>query len=188
MSDVTNASRKAIANIKWLSSTMKGLTALADELGEIGDLQTVLNQKQVEIESLRSQHKQVTDRIVQDMDDAKKAAAVLIEKANKEVAAIAERGEENLRHVEAVGEKTKEIRAQAQAKADSLVAEANRQGASIILNAKTTESTIKESIKGLQENIAQLQKQEADARKAESVAKARLDTINQQIAALKSKL
>ncbi len=188
MSDVNNASRKAIANIKWLSSTMRGLTALADELGEVGDLQVVLNQKQVEIEGLRAQHKDVSAQIVRDMEAAKMSAAALVERANKEAAAIAARGEENLRHVEAVGEKTKEIRGQAQAKADALVAEASRHSASIILNAKTAESAIKESIKGLQENIAQLQKQEADARKAESVAKAHLDAINQQIAALKSKL
>lgn len=58
-----NIERKAIAEIKYLASLTKGLQALAENLGEAADLETIVQEKRTRIADLTAQERTLTDKI-----------------------------------------------------------------------------------------------------------------------------
>jgi vacuolar-type H+-ATPase subunit H len=110
---VLNVERVAVQNIKSLASTMRGLLALADTLGDANDLATLFAERKAAVDLLLGQERELKSRVASldaevstTLSDAQGQARLILEGAE------AARGESKRLHDEA-GRVVREAREQA---------------------------------------------------------------------------
>ncbi len=187
-----NASAKAITNIKWLSSVLRGLQTLSDELGDASDVHQYIASKRQELEAVHQEYKEFKEKLGSEKQAAEDAAATRLHEAVKKAdEIIAEAGEHKQRIIAEVAEQkqkaddlhenAKEIRGGAQEKADTLINNA-------MVKAQKIEDVTNEKLVAMNIRIEKLVAQESQLLLAVSAAQGHLDDIVGKIADLKSKL
>ena len=126
---VLNVERKAIADIKHLASVTRGLSALADELGEANDLSALFAERKAGVDALAGQERDLTSRIASlagelqaRLDDADAQAKKIVATAETELAAAAYSREQADRTLADARSEAKQIIEDAKARARDAVA------------------------------------------------------------------
>lgn len=172
-----NTFQEARRNIKFLASSLKGLLALDDLLGEAGTLEKAVADKQTELTGLEAKRVSVLAAI----DEANKTASDIVKKARDQAVSIETESKRVKAAAEARALQVDGIIAAAQSEAASLVDAGHRDAAKAAADADGR-------LGALRKDIATAEAQKAAVEAAIAVLNQKYETAQATLASLRSKI